>query len=83
MIKSDEIGDPTSCLNRSSSNEPLFVLCGRDVSAAHTVRMWADQYRQRKQESGMWTTQAQAKYAEAMGIADDMDLFPKGEQRRG
>lgn len=28
------------CLGRSQDDEPLFILCGRDVLAAPTVRDW-------------------------------------------
>ncbi len=41
MKKIDEIQKPDSCLNKSADDEPLFVLCGRDMLAAEVVRFWA------------------------------------------
>lgn len=41
MLKSEEIRDPRSCLNRATDNEPIFVLLARDQAAADTVRWWA------------------------------------------
>jgi hypothetical protein len=40
MRKRDEINNPASCLNRARPNEMVFVLLGRDVVAAETVRAW-------------------------------------------
>lgn len=40
MIKSEELRNPESCLNRAQAHEPLFVLLGRDASAAAAVRAW-------------------------------------------
>lgn len=42
MRKSQELSDPTSCLNKARPNEMLFVLLGRDVSAVEAVRAWID-----------------------------------------
>lgn len=46
MLKRDEISNLTSCLNKSSDDEPLFVLCARDPLAPEVVRMWAKMYEQ-------------------------------------
>src|SRR3954466_1126063 len=40
MIKSQELTDPNSCLNKSRDDEPLFVLAARDRKAQWTVRFW-------------------------------------------
>lgn len=40
MIKSKELSDPTSCLNKADDDELLFVLLGRDPAAAAAVRAW-------------------------------------------
>jgi hypothetical protein len=42
MIKSKEISDPSSCLNRSEDDEMVFVLCARDPVAPDLVRIWAN-----------------------------------------
>jgi hypothetical protein len=49
MIKRKEVSDPTSCLNRATDDEPVFVLLGRDVSAPTTIKYWiADRISQGK-----------------------------------
>ena len=40
MRKQFELADPTSCLNKAKDNEMVFVLLGRDVCAAETIRDW-------------------------------------------
>lgn len=40
MIKSEELKDPKSCLNRARDDEPVFVLLGRDPAAGTIVRRW-------------------------------------------
>lgn len=40
MIKKDEISNPSSCLNRATDDEPLFVLRGKDVTAPDVIRDW-------------------------------------------
>ena len=40
MKKSDELDLPQSCLNKSSPNEHLFVLCARDPAAPVAIRAW-------------------------------------------
>lgn len=42
MRKRDELADPNSCLNRTADDEPIFVLCARDVLAPNAVDTWAD-----------------------------------------
>lgn len=42
MVKTDEISNPSSCLNRALPTERLFVLLARDASAPETIRFWAD-----------------------------------------
>jgi len=40
MRKQQELTDPTSCLNRAQSDEPLFVLRAKDPLASMAVRHW-------------------------------------------
>lgn len=42
MLAAQERTDPDSCLNRSRANEPLFVLCARDVLAPRVVAFWIE-----------------------------------------
>lgn len=42
MLKTDEVTDPNSCLNRADDDEPIFVLLARDASAPGTVRAWVE-----------------------------------------
>lgn len=39
-IKTEEMSNPNSCLNRAAPDEPVFVLLGRDKSAAVAIRAW-------------------------------------------
>ncbi len=41
MIKSDEIAQPNSCLNKAASDEPVFVLRAKDPHAPGAVEHWA------------------------------------------
>jgi len=43
MRKAEELSDFTSCLNRATLDERLFVLLGRDVAAPATIRFWCDE----------------------------------------
>jgi hypothetical protein len=64
VIKADEIAQPSSCLNRSREDEPVFVICARDVLAPRMVEMWAE-----------WAERAgvhQGKTTEARQLAKDM-----------
>lgn len=38
--KAQTLRDPRSCWNRADDNEPVFVLLGRDKSAAVAIRAW-------------------------------------------
>lgn len=40
MLKSDELTDPNSCLNKARGNERIFVLLGRDPAAPAAIRAW-------------------------------------------
>jgi hypothetical protein len=41
MLKKDELAINTSCLNKATPTEPVFVLRAKDAFAAQTVRLWA------------------------------------------
>ena len=43
MKKTDEMTDPSSCINKAADDEPLFVLCANDPLAAGVVDYWANQ----------------------------------------
>ena len=43
MIKSHELIDPTSCLNKAREDELLFVLLGRDQAAPAAIYAWIDE----------------------------------------
>lgn len=43
MRKRDELAQTTSCLNKAGNDELIFVLLGRDIAAAETIRFWARQ----------------------------------------
>lgn len=41
MLKSEEVADPESTWNKTADDEPVFIVCARDINAAYTVRFWA------------------------------------------
>lgn len=69
MIKSKELSDPSSCINKSQEDEMVFVLCARDRHAPAAVRGWADDY---ERDGGR-----PEKAAEARAAADAMDAWRK------
>lgn len=40
MLKSKELSEPSSCLNKARPDELIFVLLARDAAASSTVRHW-------------------------------------------
>lgn len=75
MRKKQELDDPTSCLNNSRLDEPLFVLCARDPAAAPTVREWARRYVKAKGGKRKLTDRQRRKVQEAFDLADLMDRW--------
>lgn len=64
MIKSLELCDPGSCLNKASPDEPVFVLRAKDPRAAQAVRLWVAMSVGRHEDH---------KISEAQHLADEMD----------
>lgn len=53
MLKTLEIYTDDSALNRAKSNEPLFILMGRDTAAPQAIRQWCvERIRQGKNKTG-------------------------------
>jgi hypothetical protein len=63
------------CLGRSAPDEPVFVLVGRDLLAADSVRDWADRLEVRSKALGELTGARQAKIADARATAKAMDAW--------
>lgn len=74
MIKRQELTDPKSCMSRAADDEMTFVLLGRDVAAAPTVRFWAE----RRVELGKncWDD---PQIVEAMKCADVMEATARAK----
>jgi hypothetical protein len=66
MKKCDEMREPKSCLNKATSNEPIFVLRGKDPVGAATVRHWATM------ADGIHESE---KIEEALRLANQMDKW--------
>lgn len=60
------------CYASLEPDEPFFVLKASDPSAAMSVLMWAELYRERKQRAGAWNPKAVARYCEAHEVANQM-----------
>jgi hypothetical protein len=75
MKKSDEIANPTSCLNRAQDDEPIFVLRANDPTSSQLVRLWAAAYVDIKMaETNNNPTQTHVDKAnEALQIAEQME----------
>jgi len=56
------------CLGRSKDDEPVFVLCARDITAASTVRTWA-------QTLVLCKDVPTAKIADAYALATQMEAW--------
>lgn len=65
MLKSQEINDPLSCLNRAEDDEPVFVLRAKDPLATIAVSFWVGQaeglglHTDRIQEAWEWVDKAE------------------------
>ncbi len=79
MLKSREIADPGSCLNKAHDDEPVFVLLGRDRAAPYTIRCWANE-RIRLGKNAYNDSQI----TEALTLADDIEagLVSKDAEQR-
>ncbi len=42
MIKSEELSNPNSCLNKAKDDEILFVILDRDLAFAGTILYWIE-----------------------------------------
>lgn len=76
MIKRDEVAALAAgegCLARSQDDEPVFILCGRDLFAARLVREWADEVETAAVRMAELTAARQMKIAEARRLALAMD----------
>lgn len=67
MRKTQELSDPTSCLNKARPDEILFVLLARDAAAPVAIESWvAERLRLGKNQP------ADAQITEALAAADAM-----------
>ena len=82
-IKTVELEDPNSCINRAAHDEPVFVLRANDENAAPCVAAWARDYIVSKGGWGNMTPAQRAKYTEAMDLASSMRIWLMHKHRRG
>lgn len=75
MNKMQTISDPKSCLNKAESDEPIFVLRGKDPLAAQTVRNWAE-------AALALGTHSVGKAQDALEIAQRMDDWRNRQPQR-
>lgn len=82
MIKADELAAMArgeGCLAKSADDEPIFILCARDIFAARAVREWADELERNAArlplDAGGLTAGRQEKIAEARRLALQMDRW--------
>ena len=40
MLKTEELADPNSCINKAANDEPVFVLRAHDPVFSKVVRFW-------------------------------------------
>lgn len=79
MLRAQEIQSQSSCLNKASDDEPIFVLRANDELAPDIVMKWAFAYRAAKVAQGEMTQRQMDKYEEAIELAD---LMRKWKSRR-
>lgn len=70
MLKKQEIDNLASCLNKAAMDEPLFVLRGKDICAAETVREWT-----RKRIASGKNQPDDEQILDSLSIADAMDAY--------
>lgn len=70
MIKAQEIDNLESCLNKAASDEPLFVIRGKDICGGDTVREWT-----RKRVAAGKNHPQDQQILEALAIADAMQAY--------
>lgn len=78
MLKRDELealAKGEGCLARSADDEPIFILCGRDVLAAARIREWADELEKHAHLQGELTAQRKDKIYKARVLANEMDAW--------
>ena len=73
MIKSDELSNPNSCMNRARDDEMTFVLLARDEAAPSVIHFWAAE-RVRLGKNKPYDSQIQ----EALACAVKMESQRKG-----
>jgi len=66
MNKLEQLKNPTSCLNKASPDEPVFVLRAKDPVAAMAVRHWATMAQDEHE---------MAKIASALKVAEEMEQW--------
>lgn len=83
-IKSVEVVDPNSCLNKAAQDEPIFVLRANDPCAPLIVATWAAQYLAQKTEQNtvaispeLLTEAQKAKAREACDLAEAMQVWQR------
>lgn len=81
MIKSEEISNPESCLNRAADDEPVFVLRANDLSAPTIVRLWAQDYAFEKGGVGKMTPKQLIKFNESIDVANKMENWHRIKKR--
>lgn len=72
-LKKVELANPHGCLGAAADDEPIFVLRANDELAPSIVRMWAYDYREAKQRIGHYNKPRDAKFKEALALADQME----------
>jgi len=74
--KAQQALDPTSCWNKASDTEPVFVLRANDEMAPGLVRLWAENYEQIKLAAqGLLSATQLVKAHDARKIARDMEMW--------
>lgn len=74
MLKRDELADPNSCLNKAKDDEPIFVLLGRDASAAPAIIEWTAS----RIELGL-NLKGDAQIRDAYKIAEQMLMYERNQ----
>jgi len=65
-----------TCLQKAGDEEPIFVLRAQDQFAANIVRYWAKIYRENHEAHGTFNVKIEAKYVEALELAEKMEQWP-------
>lgn len=82
--KSEVLRDSTSCLNKASAHEPVFVLRAHDPHAAQAIRLWAQMSAENQpveKLEGAYNVAAEFEQWHHSNVSQDLPVIASAQQR--